>query len=242
MSAITCIIPAFNEEKRIAEILAVVVPLLSTHLHEIIVVDDCSKDGTKPIVRTFSAVRLIEHAHNGGKSKTVSDAILASTGDFIFLLDADLKFLTGQNIIDLLAPIQDGSADLTISYRKNAWPLFPFTAIDYLSGERVIAKSLVMPTIKAMAGLPSYGLEVFLNRIIIKNNLRIKVVEWPNVENDFNQHKHGWLKGLRIIVGVWLDVLSVVSIFEMYEQNYTMRKLMVENRQQKAPSACAKNG
>ena len=174
MKKISLIIPAYNEEKRIADTIAVVLPLRGTHLHEIIVVDDCSKDRTKEIVKTFPQVCLIAHAVNGGKSKTVADAILASTGDFVFLLDADLKFLSSQNIIDLTLPIQDGSADLTISYRKNAWPLWPFKEIDYLSGERIIAKSQVMPTINEMAKLPSYGLEVFLNRIIITNKLRIK--------------------------------------------------------------------
>ena len=85
-----------------------------------------------------------------------------------------------------------------------------------------------MPTIANMAKLKSYGLEVFINRIIITNKQRIKVVQWPNVENDFNQHKHGWWKGIHIIIKIWLDVLSVVSIFEMYGQNFAMRKLLVK--------------
>lgn len=228
MKTVSLIIPAYNEEKHIGDTLRTVVPLLGTHIHELIVVNDCSKDKTTEIVRSFSEITFIEHSVNGGKSKTVADGIRAATGEYIFLLDADLSHLTAQNIIDLIAPIQDGSADFTISYRKNSWPLWPFKQIDYLSGERIIAKLLLMPTIEDMAKLKSYGLEVFINRIIIKNNLRIKVVQWPNVENDFNQNKHGWLRGIRIIITIWLDVLSVVSVFEMYGQNLNMRKLLVK--------------
>jgi glycosyltransferase involved in cell wall biosynthesis len=228
MKTISLIIPAYNEEKHIASVISVALPLVGTHLHELIVVNDCSKDHTGEIVRGFPGVKLIEHTKNGGKSKTVADGILASEGEYIMLLDADLQYLTAQNITDLIAPIQDGSADFTVSYRKNAWPLWPFRQIDYLSGERIIAKSLLMPTIEQMAALPSYGLEVFLNRIIIAKKLRIKVVQWSNVENDFNQHKHGWLRGIRIIIGTWLDVLSVVSIFEMYGQNLKLRKQLVK--------------
>ena len=85
-----------------------------------------------------------------------------------------------------------------------------------------------MQKIDKMELLPSYGLEVFINRIIINNKLRIKVVHWENVENDFSQNKRGWWKGMRITLGVWWNVLCTVSIFEMYLQNIKMEKLLVK--------------
>lgn len=227
MKKISCIIPAYNEEKHIEEVLAVVAPLAPEHLYEIIVVDDASRDNTKKIVQKFPSVRLVEHVVNEGKSKSVADGIGVSQGDYIFLLDADLRFLATQNIIDLIEPIERDLSEMTISYRKNAWPLFPFKKIDYLSGERILPRAALLSTLADMSALSSYGLEVFINRIIVRNKMSIAVVQWPNVENDFNQQKRGWLKGILIIIKIWSDILSTVSIFEIYSQNIRMKKLLI---------------
>jgi glycosyltransferase involved in cell wall biosynthesis len=226
MKKISCIIPAYNEEEGIINILPVVIPLLDKYLYEIIVVDDGSKDKTKQIVEGFPQVKLIVQETNRGKSRTVADGIRASKGDYIFLLDADLKFLNENNIIDLLAPIENNTADVSISYRKNSWPLFPFKKIDYLSGERILPKSYLIEKIDQMSLLPSYALEVFINKIIINNKLAISVVQWPNVENNFSQNKRGWFKGISTIIKVWWNILCTISIFEMYYQNIKMAQLI----------------
>ncbi len=229
MPKISCIIPAYNEGGNISNILSVVAPLVGKSLYEIIVVDDMSQDKTKQIVKTFPSVRLIEHTVNEGKSKAVSDGIRQSTGSHIFLLDADLLFLNEKNIVDLIEPIVSDKADLTISYRKNAWPLFPFTDIDYLSGERIFPRKYVTPFIDEIALLSSYGLEVFLNKnIIIRHQLRISVVQWSNVENNFHHSKQGMFRGIKKTVKIWWDVLRTVSIVEMYKQNINLRKLIVK--------------
>ena len=225
---VSCIIPAYNEEQHIGAILSVLTPLIGTVLHEVIAIDDCSRDKTKEIIKSFPPVILIEHTVNKGKSKTVADGIRASTGDYIFLLDADLKFLNQQNVIDLIEPVQSNKALVTISYRKNAWPLFPFKEIDYCSGERILPKSCILPKLEEVEELASYGLEIFLNRITIKNSMSISVVQWPNVENVFHQQKHGWWRGWGIVIGIWSSMLSTASIFEMYSQNIKMKRLLVQ--------------
>lgn len=229
MLKISCIIPAYNEEKNISNILSVVVPLIGASLHEVIVIDDMSRDNTKQIVKTFPSVRLIEHSRNEGKSKAVSDGVEESTGSHIFLLDADLLFLNEKNIIDLIDPIANNIADVTISHRKNSWPLFPFKDIDYLSGERIFPKKYIAPLVSEMASLRGYGLEVFINKnVIIKHQLRISVVQWPNVENNFHHRKQGMIRGVKTIIKIWWDVLCTVSVIEMYKQNISMLKLIVK--------------
>ncbi len=240
---ISCIIPAYNEEKSIAKVLSVAGSLLGSHIYEIIVIDDKSKDNTKKIVKTFSQVKLIENPINQGKSKSVANAIKQSQGDYIFLLDADLLFLNQENIKNLIEPIMSGVADVTISYRKNAWPLFPFKDIDYCSGERVFPKKYVTPFLDAMSRLPSYGLEVFINRnIIILNKLRLLVVKWPNVENDFHHKKKSLFAGIYATLRIWFQVIKSSSIIEIYTQNIMMKGLMVkENRYKISLVICAHN-
>lgn len=228
MIKVSCIIPAYNEEKGLGQVLSIVVPLIGKNLHEVIVVDDGSIDNTKNVARQFSQIKLLEHKINKGKSFTVADGIKVSSGDFIFLLDADLKFLNEKNIIDLLEPIENEVSKVSISYRKNSCPLFPFKKIDYLSGERILPKSFLSPKTGQMSLLASYGLEVFINKIIIKNRLSIKVVQWPNVENNFSTSKLGWYVGLKAIAKVWWNVLCTVSIFEMYYQNIKMSRLIIK--------------
>lgn len=225
MKKISCIIPAYNEEASIGATLDVVSQLVGNVLHEVIVVDDGSTDKTKNIIKNYP-VTFIENEENMGKSKTVAHGIEISSGEYIFLLDADLKNISKENVIDLIAPIQAGTAEMSISYRKNAWPLFPFKKIDYLSGERILSKASLLPALSEMKKLTSYGLEVFINRIVIEENMRIVVVQWPHVENVFNQYKRGWLHGVMVVIKIWLDVLSTISLFEMYSQNIRMIRLI----------------
>lgn len=224
---VSCIIPAYNEEKGIRNVLAAVVPLIGTELCEVIVVDDGSRDATRRIVAEFPSVHLIAHTQNEGKSKSVADGIIAARGELILLLDADLRHLTPDNVRALLAPVASGWADVALSYRKNAWPLFPFKEIDYLTGERVLARASLLSAIDHIASASSYGLEVLINRLIINKRMRLAIVSWPNVENNFHQHKQGWWRGSLHILRIWGNVLSTVSPVEMYMQNLRMRRLRV---------------
>ncbi|MBU1727892.1 hypothetical protein KKA39_01105, partial [Patescibacteria group bacterium] len=62
----------------------------------------------------------------------------------------------------------------------------------------------------------------------IKNKLSIKVVQWPNVENDFSQNKRGWFRGTKVQIKIWWNVLCTMLPFEMYYQNIKMLNLRVK--------------
>ena len=226
MKRISCIIPAYNEEEDIGDVLSVIVPLIGIHFHEVIVVDDGSRDRTKEIVQKFPGVVFLQNEVNLGKSKTIAKGIRAAAGDYVFFIDADLRFLNEKNIADVLEPINKDLSDVSITFLKNSWPLFPFKKIDYLSGARALLRSHLMAEIEAMEKLQSYGLEVFINRIIIKRKLSITVVHWSNVESNFSHKKRGFLKGTRAMIKVWSDVSSTISLFEMYRQNIQMLRLL----------------
>lgn len=86
--AISVVIPAYNAEKTIAATLDSVLAQ-SYPPHEVIVVDDGSKDGTPAVVEAFSPrVRLLRQL-NSGPSAARNNGIRVATGDWIALLDAD---------------------------------------------------------------------------------------------------------------------------------------------------------
>ena len=226
MKKISCIIPSYNEEKRIGNILKVV----SGHpfLAEIIVVDDGSTDGTQKIVSSFSDVRLITNPVNQGKSITVCNGIKEAKNDFLLLLDADLIGLTSQNITDLVAPVEQNTAEVSISLRINAPSIWRWIGIDYISGERVFSRHLLERHVDEIRKLKPFGLEVFFNRWIIKNKCAIKVVSWANVSSPYKYKKQGWYKGIKSDIKMIFDILSTTSVFEPVYQIWQMMKLRVK--------------
>ena len=226
MSKVSCIIPAYNEELRIETVLRAVYehPLIN----EIIVVDDASKDNTKDVVRKFENVQLIVHEKNEGKSQTVVDGIVQSKGEIIFLLDADLIGLTPKDISDLIEPVLSHKADISISLRKNSPWISRKIGLDFISGERVFSRKLVQDNLTEMQKLPHFGLEVYLNRLIIKNKYRIKVVFWKDVISLWPHKKSGMLLGLKGFFLMTIDILGTISIFEAVRQFVKMSFLKVK--------------
>ena len=233
MRKVSCIIPTYNEEARIVNVLRVVVghPLLL----EILIVDDGSKDATVKVINDFLStvpeiknIRLIVHQKNQGKSAAVCTGMKEAVGEFVLFLDADLVGLTTQNITDLISPVVNGSADVSISLRKNAPGTWHSIGLDYISGERVFRRSLLINHIEKILVLPKFGLEVYINSIIIKNKLKIKIVSWPNVESPFKYWKYGWYRGITGDVKMMMDIFRTVTIFGPVYQIVKMRKLIIK--------------
>lgn len=89
---VSVVIPAYNSEKYISNALDSVISQTYEYW-ECIVVDDCSSDSTRNIVRTYSErderIRLIAHNENAGVAAARNDGILAANGIFIAFLDSD---------------------------------------------------------------------------------------------------------------------------------------------------------
>lgn len=85
-AATSIVIPAFEEAAAIGEVVAAL--RAAATWHEIIVVDDGSRDGTAARAQAAGA-RVIRHPYNKGNGASVKSGIRAATGDYILILDAD---------------------------------------------------------------------------------------------------------------------------------------------------------
>lgn len=116
MQKLSIIIPAYNERSTIKEIIQQVKSVEIALDKEIIVVDDCSKDGTRDILKTIPDIRYIFHEKNLGKGGAVKTGFNNATGDIVLIQDADLEY-DPADYVDLLAPILNGRADVVFGSR-----------------------------------------------------------------------------------------------------------------------------
>lgn len=122
MKLLSIIIPVFNEENTILELLSRVIKADSVGLKkEIIVVDDGSTDTTVQKLKKLSKetkhdIHVICKPKNYGKGAAVRTGILSSRGDLVIIQDADLEY-NPTDYPKLLAPILSGDADIVYGSR-----------------------------------------------------------------------------------------------------------------------------
>jgi glycosyltransferase involved in cell wall biosynthesis len=106
--SLSLVLPAFNEEANIGEVVSAALVALPrfTDWFEIIVVDDGSRDRTAEIVSTIasedSRVRLVQHGRNRGYGAALVSGFDATRGDYVMFMDADRQF--DINDLRLLTP------------------------------------------------------------------------------------------------------------------------------------------
>ncbi|AXR59637.1 glycosyltransferase family 2 protein [Leptospira mayottensis] len=116
---VSIVIPCYNEKNTIRNILETVkkVPIKNK---EIILVDDCSKDGTRELLQTPALKKLtnqiILHEVNYGKGAALRTGFKAATGDIVIVQDADLEYDPFE-IPEVIDPIYKGKADVVFGSR-----------------------------------------------------------------------------------------------------------------------------
>jgi glycosyltransferase involved in cell wall biosynthesis len=117
VSKLSVVIPVFNEARTIREIVARVraVPLDM----QLIIVDDCSTDGTSDALRDLERladVVVVRHERNRGKGAALKSGFAVASGAMVVVQDADLEYDPAE-LPKLVRPILDGKADVVYGSR-----------------------------------------------------------------------------------------------------------------------------
>ena len=129
MQKISVVIPVYNEEKTIENIIRKVHDAPDLGLSkEIIVVNDCSRDNTKDVLDRIAdtyGLRVFHQEKNKGKGAALHRGFQEATGDVLLVQDADLEYSPDEYPL-LLKPILDGDADVVYGSRFISYKPPPF--------------------------------------------------------------------------------------------------------------------
>jgi glycosyltransferase involved in cell wall biosynthesis len=212
-----CIIPAFNEEKNIEEVVRRIKKVKS--INDVIVIDDGSKDKTAEIAKNAGAI-VLRHKINKGKGETLKTGFnyILKKPDikYIIVMDADLQFRPEESE-KLLKLLKNGKAEFVIGYRnfkkmpfrhlmgnllwKNTFNfLFKTSFKDTNCGYFAILKDII----EVLEVKKGYVLENSILASVVKNKIKFKQV---NVSISYKKVSK-FPRGVRIVLGVFLFILK----------------------------------
>jgi glycosyltransferase involved in cell wall biosynthesis len=116
---LSVVIPCFNEVQTLARVVDAV-RAADPADKEIVIVDDCSTDGTRGVLETLAKdaddVKAFYHDRNRGKGAALRTAIAQTTGDIVIVQDADLEYQPSE-FMTVIGPILNGQADVVFGSR-----------------------------------------------------------------------------------------------------------------------------
>lgn len=118
MPTLSVVVPCYNERATIRAIIDAIRACGVSPL-QIIVVDDCSKDGTREILQSEIAPlvdKIVYHEVNRGKGAALRTGFQHATGDFVIVQDADLEY-DPKEFPDLMEPLLNNKADVVFGSR-----------------------------------------------------------------------------------------------------------------------------
>lgn len=221
MNKVSVIIAAKNEGPRIGAVLDVLVkhPLVD---EVIVMCNDCTDD-TANVARSYN-IRVYEDPQAIGKTMAIKKGLSLAKKDTIFLIDADLRDLSAEDITNLIMPVLTDQVDCTISLWENSTFIYKLLSIDHMSGGRVIKKDLLGDAAIWSKSHLSYSLEVLMNRSLLSRKKTFVSVR-TDMHNTRKKEKTNFIRGNIEEVSMMSNIFKVIPIYEFFWQLFKMAYL-----------------
>jgi len=199
---ISVLVPAYNEASTILETL----DSLSQALPgvELVVIDDCSSDGTADLAGA-RGIRVLRHDRNKGKAGALATGLMDCTGQIVAMVDADMGSFA-KEVALLVDAVAEDKCDLAIAVFASSrgggvglvrnlaqWGIFLLTGtwlMAPLSGQRAATRKLMEQCLPCRGG---FGLETELTIRALRSGYRVQ-----EIATGFVHRGHGWnLTGFR---------------------------------------------
>ncbi|MDS1029082.1 glycosyltransferase family 2 protein [Bacillota bacterium LX-D] len=205
---VSAVIPAYNEEKTVGSVVETLQKV--DCIAETIVVSDGSKD-TTPVIAEAAGAKVIVLPDNVGKGGAMMVGAKESSQDILLFLDADLVGLRPDHVLNLIKPVLDDEAEMTVGIFERgraATDLAQFFA-PFLSGQRAIKKNII--TDLTNLDVTRFGVEVALTRYVAEHHLRAKEVLLPELTHIMKEEKLGLLKGFAARMRMYWEIAKTYS-------------------------------
>ncbi len=206
---VAAIIPAFNEEKTVGDVIGTLQK--SPAVDRIIVVSDGSEDKTVESALDYKDVEVIDLLDNRGKGGAVKAGLDRCNSEIILILDADLIGLSAEHIDALVKPVREGSAMMSVGiFEKGrmatdiAQKMAPF-----LSGQRALRRDL-LENISDL-DLSRFGIEVALHKYVEDNEIEAEVVQLPDLSHVMKEEKLGFWKGFLARGKMYWEIFKYIA-------------------------------
>ena len=224
ITKVTAIIPAYNEERTIADVLKIITS--SPLIDETIVVDDGSTDKTVQLIKELGFnVRLLTNRKNKGKGFSLHKGAKAAKNRLLLFCDADLTGLKREHLKQLIKPVKEGKVDMVIgvqeklsflqeySWGRRILPKKKSNFISALGGEKVLWKKDFLK-INAVSNA-GYGVEQIVVNYFLKNRKTYQYLELKGVGHIWKVKKWG-LKGLLKEIAAFVVFTKQYLQFEVF--------------------------
>jgi len=203
---VVAIVPAYNEGPRVAAVTSVL--KRCALVDRVLVIDDGSQDNTSEAA-SATGVEVLTLPRNMGKGAAVAKGIAATDSDVILLMDADLVGLTEKHVNDLVVPVLNGQADMTIGMFRGGRVLTDLAQMvtTFLSGQRALKRSLFEPSELEDT---EYGLETIITQIANEKSLIVKKVFLDELTQVVKEEKMGVSEGMRSRFKMYWHVIKQV--------------------------------
>jgi glycosyltransferase involved in cell wall biosynthesis len=207
---VDAVIPARNEADTI--VLNVDAARASRLVRDVIVVDDGSTDDTAGRAEAAGARVLRRTGSPGSKAHAMRAGVDASDADAILFVDADCTGLTSAHLDEIIEPVVDGRAALSLGTFDYGPVLNPIVRrFPPLTGERCVPRELFDAI--APEKLDGYTIEIRINEVVCERRLPVVLRTMDGVFHRTKRDKFGRIEGVKRTLGMFRDLARQLQPF-----------------------------